>query len=94
MHAHTGHRPTAGLKSLLVAATAALGILAASAGTATAADPPAAGGDALMGRARELFKPLPATLPVVRNNAVTREKIELGKMLFFDPRLSASGIFS
>ncbi len=28
------------------------------------------------------------------DNAMTREKIELGKMLFFDPRLSASGIIS
>ncbi|WP_247872120.1 cytochrome-c peroxidase [Azospirillum sp. TSO35-2] len=76
----------------------ALGALAV-AGAALAADPasaPSANGpsDTLMSRARELFKPLPATLPVVRNNAVTREKIDLGKMLFFDPRLSASGIFS
>lgn len=108
MHAQSGHRPTAALKGLLVATAAALGILAATAGTAPAADPPASkpaasnpaasnpsmAGDALMGRARELFKPLPATLPAIRNNAVTREKIELGKMLFFDPRLSASGIFS
>lgn len=98
MHAQSGHRPTAALKGLLVATAAALGILAATAGTAPAADPPASNssmaGDALMGRAREMFKPLPATLPAIRNNAVTREKIELGKMLFFDPRLSASGIFS
>lgn len=103
MHAQSGHRPTAALKGLLVATAAALGILAATAGTAPAADPPtstpaasnpAGAGDVLMGRARELFKPLPATLPAIRNNAVTREKIELGKMLFFDPRLSASGIFS
>lgn len=28
------------------------------------------------------------------DNAVTREKIELGRMLFFDPRLSASGLIS
>ena len=28
------------------------------------------------------------------DNAMTREKIELGKMLFFDPRLSASGVIS
>jgi len=30
----------------------------------------------------------------MKNNAVTPEKIELGKMLFFDPRLSASQIIS
>lgn len=28
------------------------------------------------------------------DNAMTREKINLGKMLFFDPRLSASGVIS
>lgn len=28
------------------------------------------------------------------DNAMTREKIDLGKMLFFDPRLSASGVIS
>jgi cytochrome c peroxidase len=30
----------------------------------------------------------------VQDNAVTREKIDLGRMLFFDPRLSASGLIS
>jgi cytochrome c peroxidase len=30
----------------------------------------------------------------VADNPITREKIELGKMLFFDPRLSASGVIS
>lgn len=29
-----------------------------------------------------------------QDNAMTRDKIELGKMLFFDPRLSASGVIS
>jgi cytochrome c peroxidase len=41
-----------------------------------------------------LFQPLPSTLPAVRDNPITPEKIELGKALFFDPRLSASGVFS
>ena len=93
MHAQSGHRPASALKGLLIATAATLGILAATAGTSQAADPPASG-DALMNRARELFKPLPANLPAIHGNAVTREKIELGKMLYFDPRLSASGIFS
>jgi cytochrome c peroxidase len=38
--------------------------------------------------------PIPAGVPEVAGNPVTREKIELGGMLFFDPRLSASGIIS
>ncbi len=44
--------------------------------------------------ALEFFKPLPSTIPSVRDNPITPEKIELGKALFFDPRLSASGVFS
>lgn len=50
--------------------------------------------DALRDRAAMEFKPLPSTIPAVKNNPVTPEKIELGKALFFDPRLSASGVFS
>jgi cytochrome c peroxidase len=40
------------------------------------------------------LKPVPYGLQAVEDNPVTREKIELGKMLFFDPRLSASGVIS
>jgi cytochrome c peroxidase len=50
--------------------------------------------DDLMQEAQRIFKPIPTTVPAVKNNAVTPEKIELGKMLFFDPRLSASQIIS
>lgn len=50
--------------------------------------------DALRDRAAAEFKPLPSTIPAVKDNPVTAEKIELGKALFFDPRLSASGVFS
>ncbi len=49
---------------------------------------------ALRETALETFKPLPSTVPAVNDNPITAEKIELGKMLFFDPRLSASGVFS
>lgn len=76
---------THAFKALTVVASAVGALLIA--GNALAADP-------LMERARELFKPLPASIPAVKDNAVTREKIDLGKMLFFEPRLSASGIFS
>lgn len=44
--------------------------------------------------ALETFKPLPSTVPSVKNNPITPAKIELGKALFFDPRMSASGVFS
>jgi cytochrome c peroxidase len=53
-----------------------------------------AAADELRDRAAELYKPLPSTIPSVKDNKITPEKIELGKALFFDPRLSASGVFS
>ena len=59
---------------------------------ALAAAPVAA--DDLMDEAKELFKPIPSVVPAVKDNAVTREKVDLGRMLFFDPRLSASHLIS
>lgn len=53
-----------------------------------------AGADELREAAGYLFAPLPSTIPAVRDNRITPAKIELGKALFFDPRLSASGVFS
>lgn len=50
--------------------------------------------DGLREKASAVFKPLPSTVPAVKDNRITKEKIELGKALFFDPRLSASGVFS
>lgn len=44
--------------------------------------------------ALEIFKPLPSTTPAVADNPITPEKVDLGKALFFDPRMSASGVFS
>lgn len=58
---------------------------------AFAADPVPAD---LRATALEIFKPLPSTTPAVANNPITPEKILLGKALFFDPRISASGVFS
>ncbi|MEY8841045.1 cytochrome-c peroxidase [Cribrihabitans sp. XS_ASV171] len=45
-------------------------------------------------QALEMFQPVPSTVPAVKDNPITPEKIELGKALFFDPRMSASGVFS
>ena len=53
-----------------------------------------AGADSLMQDANDQFKPIPVSLPEVKGNPVTREKVDLGKMLFFDPRLSSSGLLS
>jgi len=37
---------------------------------------------------------LPSTPPIPADNTMSASKIELGKMLFFDPRLSSSGVVS
>lgn len=41
-----------------------------------------------------LFATLPDVPPIPEDNPMTPEKIELGLMLYFDPRLSASGVIS
>ncbi len=48
----------------------------------------------LLTAARQQFKPLPATPPALPGNKATPAKVELGKMLYFDPRLSASHAIS
>jgi cytochrome c peroxidase len=50
--------------------------------------------DDLMAKARQQFQPIPTTPPELPGNPTTPAKVELGKMLFFDPRLSASHIIS
>jgi cytochrome c peroxidase len=47
-----------------------------------------------MKQAQEVFKPIPSMVPAVKDNAVTHEKVDLGKLLFFDPRMSSSEIIS
>jgi cytochrome c peroxidase len=54
-----------------------------------------------LGHANELreqalgwFEPIPRMVPAVRDNAITGAKVDLGKLLFFEPRLSASGVIS
>jgi cytochrome c peroxidase len=49
---------------------------------------------ALLKRSRAAFKPVPIEPPVLKNNPITPAKVELGKMLFFEPRLSASWLIS
>ncbi len=71
---------------MFVKITLATGLLMSVATMASAND--------LRNLALETFKPLPSTVPAVKDNPITDAKIELGKALFFDPRMSASGVFS
>ncbi|MDE1921979.1 MAG: cytochrome-c peroxidase [Gammaproteobacteria bacterium] len=54
----------------------------------------AAAAGSLMSTAQGLFKPIPLTPPALPGNAATPAKLALGKMLYFDPRLSASHAIS
>lgn len=49
---------------------------------------------ALIERARTLFEPIPSSAPSLAGNPGSAAKVELGKMLYFDPRLSASHTIS
>lgn len=48
----------------------------------------------LVAQARSHFELVPTSPPAIAGNALTPEKVELGKMLFFDPRLSRSWLIS
>jgi cytochrome c peroxidase len=49
---------------------------------------PAHAEDALRDRAKSLFEPIPKSAPALPGNPATPEKLALGKMLYFEPRLS------
>lgn len=68
--------------------------IAASVLALTSAAALGARADDLTTQAQGLFKPIPTAMPTIKDNTVTADKITLGKALFFDPRLSASGILS
>jgi len=59
--------------------------------TLALAAPPA---DPVLADARDTFEVLPARAPALARNPATPEKVELGKALYFDPRLSASQLIS
>jgi cytochrome c peroxidase len=63
-----------------------LALLSLSAGPALAGD--------LREQAKGLFEPIPKTAPASADNPSTPEKLALGKMLFFEPRLSESRDFA
>lgn len=47
-----------------------------------------------LGDYRDNFEPLPHFPPIPADNSLTPEKVELGKMMFFEPRISSSGVIS
>ncbi len=51
-------------------------------------------GDTLREQALGVITPIPPAAPELKNNPATPEKVELGKMLFFEPRLSKSCLIS
>jgi cytochrome c peroxidase len=50
--------------------------------------------DDLLRRAKAQFQPIPVSPPVLEGNPATPEKVDLGRMLYFDPRLSKSQLIS
>src|SRR5512144_2860166 len=50
--------------------------------------------DNLMKQAQGVVKPIPMQPPTLEGNPITPPKVELGKMLYFDPRLSESHTIS
>jgi len=71
------------LKGIVLSACTALALGAAA---------PAVAGE--YDQYRDILEPLPALPPIPADNSMTPEKIELGKMLFFEPRISSSGVIS
>ena len=55
---------------------------------------PAGAQDNLLETARSTFKPIPETPPAVPGVEATADRVELGKMLYFEPRLSESHTIS
>lgn len=51
---------------------------------------PALASDALRDQAKGLFEAIPRTPPALPGESATPEKLALGKMLYFDPRISES----
>ena len=51
------------------------------------------GDDALLNQAQQLFKPLPSDM-ADKDHPVTPARVELGRKLFFDPRISLDGTVS
>lgn len=68
--------------------------LTATVAMASALTAPVWANSELRAYANELFAPIPLSTPDLPNNIITRPRVDLGAMLFFDPRMSRSGLFS
>ena len=68
-------------------------VLAASAAFA-ALTAPALADEELRTLAQDFFEPIPLSPPTLDDNIQSAARVDLGHMLFFDPRMSRSGIFS
>ena len=68
--------------------------LTATAAIATALAGPALANDELRSYANDLFDPIPMSTPDIDGNIISRQRVDLGAKLFFDPRMSRSGLFS
>jgi cytochrome c peroxidase len=68
--------------------------LTATVAMASALAAPVWANSELRAYANELFAPIPLSTPDLPNNIITRPRVDLGAMLFFDPRMSRSGLFS
>ncbi|MEN1971798.1 cytochrome-c peroxidase [Luteimonas sp. MJ204] len=76
---------------------AAAGGVAGTAQTAKAAEPAAAGdadGDPLRAMAAAMFGTIPASVDELRGKPLVAEQVELGRMLWFEPRLSQSHLIT
>lgn len=63
--------------------------------TSVLAAPAFADDAALREAAKGVFEAIPLQAPMLASgNAITRDKVDLGAKLFFDPRMSKSGLFS
>ncbi len=54
----------------------------------------AQGEEGLLSRAKSQFEPIPKTPPKIEGNPADPARLELGRKLYFDPRLSASHLIS
>lgn len=73
------------LRPAPITAVAVIGLTLGLGGTAEADD---------YAQYRDFFEPLPAMPPIPGDNSMTETRVELGRMLFFEPRISASGVIS
>ena len=70
-------------------------VLASTAAVLAVLGAPALADDAaLREEAKGWFEAIPLQPPVPEGNMLTRDRVDLGAMLFFDPRMSRSGLFS